>query len=234
MKKLALVKKGTENMRSKNRYAILGLGRYGNVVATELIRNGAEVIAIDNDENLVNAASQNIPICKCADVTDPEVLEKLGIDNVDTVIIAMASNLEASVMATTICKEIGVKNIIVKCANEIHQKILMRVGADSTVLPEKESGLRLARNLLSSGFIDAIELSDEISMIELDILPEWEGKTLIELNIRKKFGINIIAVSKDGKININVDPNAPLDKSTKLIVIANVNKINKLTKAIGN
>ena len=221
-------------MRNKKKYAVLGLGRYGQVVASELVRNGAEVIAVDNDEDTVNTFAQEVPICKCADVTDPDVLEQLGIGNVDTAIVAMASNLEASVMATTICKELNIKHVIVKCANEMHEKILRRVGADQTVLPEKESGLRLARNLLSSGFIDAIELSDAISMIELDVLPEWAGKTLIELNLRKKYNINVIATSKDGKININVDPNAQLDKSMKLVVIANIHKINKLTKALNN
>ena len=141
-------------MSKKKTYAVFGLGRYGIAVARELVRNGAEVIAVDSEEGIVNAAADELPICKCADVTDPEVIRQLGISNVDVVIVAMATNLEASVMAITLCKEIGVKTVIAKSANEMHQRILKRVGADEVVFPENESGLRLARNLLSSGFVD--------------------------------------------------------------------------------
>ena len=221
-------------MRNKNRYAVLGLGRYGKTVALELLKNGAEVIAVDSDEAIVNSVVQEIPICKCADITDPDVAIKLGMSNVDVAIIAMASNLESSVMATTICKEIGIKTVIVKCMNEMHQKILTRVGADQVVLPEKESGVRLARNLLSSGFIDAVELSEDISMIELDVFDEWVGKSLIDLNLRKKHGMNVIAINKDGKLNVNIDPNMHLEKSMHLIVIADIKQIRKLTKTIGH
>ena len=117
-------------------YAVFGLGRYGRAVAKELVNNGAEVLAIDTNEEIVNDASMEIPYCKCADVTDPEVLEQLGVGNIDVVIIAIATNLEASVMATMLCKEAGVKMVIVKCADEMHQRILSKVGADRVVCPE--------------------------------------------------------------------------------------------------
>ena len=107
----------------KKTYAVFGLGRYGIAVARELVENGMEVIAVDSDERIVNAAADDLPICKCADLTDPDVIRQLGISNVDVVIVAMANNLEASVMAVTLCKEIGVKTVIAKCANEMHQKI---------------------------------------------------------------------------------------------------------------
>ena len=179
-------------MAIKKSYAIFGLGRYGIAVARELIRSGADVLAVDINEENVNDAIAEIPLCKCADVTDANVIDKLGIANFDVVIIAMASNLEASVMATTLCKEVGVKRVIVKCANEMHQKILNRIGADEVVFPENESGTRLAKNLLSGGFIDMVELSDEIAVLNIDVTDDWCGKTLAELNLRKKYSINII------------------------------------------
>ena len=120
-------------MSVKKTYAVFGLGRYGFAVAKELVENGAEVIAVDLDEAVVNAAAGDLPICKCADITDMEAVVQLGIPNVDTVIVAMASNLEASVMAVTLCKELGVKNVIAKCSKEMHQKIMTRVGADQVV-----------------------------------------------------------------------------------------------------
>ena len=215
-------------MTMKKTYAVFGLGRYGVAVARELVNNGVEVIAVDSDERIVKAAADELPICKCADITDPEVIRQLGISNVDVVIIAMANNLEASVMAVTLCKEIGVKTVIAKSANEMHQRILVRVGADKVVFPENESGIRLAKNLLSSGFVDMVSLAKNVSMIELDVKPEWAGKNLIELNLRKKFSINVVAIRKGESVSVDIDPHAPLQTEDKLIVIVNTNKLAKL------
>ena len=215
-------------MNTKKTYAVFGLGRYGSAVAKELVDNGMEVIAVDTEQRIVNDAAAYLPVCKCADVTDAEVISRLGIENLDTVIVCMASNLEASVMAVTLCKEAGVKTVIAKCANEMHQKILLRVGADQVVFPEHESGVRLAKNLLSSGFIDIISLSKDVSMVEIDVKNEWLGKNLIELNLRKKYGLNIVAIKKGETVNVNVNPEQPLDKETTLIVIANTAKLGKL------
>jgi len=215
-------------MSIKQTYAVFGLGRYGMAVAKELVKNGAEVLAVDNNEELVNNAISEIPYCKCADITDAEVIKQLGISNVDVVIIAMATNLEASVMATMLCKEAGVKTVIAKCSNEMNYKILSKVGADKVVFPESESGIRLAKNLLSSGFVDIIELSKDVSMIELDVRPEWEGKSLLELNLRRKYSLNVVAITDGKNVCVTVDPESPLEKNMKLIVIANTSKLSKL------
>ncbi len=209
-------------------YAVFGLGRYGRAVAEELINNGAEVLAVDIDQDNVDNAIETIPVCKCADITEPEAIKRLGIANIDVVVVAMASNLEASVMAVTLCKEAGVPTVIVKCGNEMHQKILSRVGADKVIFPEKESGVRLAKNLLTSGFAEMIELSDDVSMVEIDVKDEWVGKTLMDLNLRKKYTINVVAIRKEKDINTVVDPLLPLEKGMQLIVIANTAKLQKL------
>lgn len=215
-------------MSVKLSYAVFGLGRYGKAVAKELVENGVEVLAIDMDINLVNEASKDIPYCKCADITDPEVIKNLGISNMDVVIIAMATNLEASVMATMLCKEAGVKTVIAKCSSEMNYKILSKVGADRVVFPESESGIRLAKNLLSSGFVDIIDLAKDVSMIELEVKEEWIGKNLVELNLRRKYSINVVAVIEGEKVDINFPPEQPLEQTMKLIVIANRNKLNKI------
>ena len=214
-------------MQKKKTYAVFGLGRYGAAVAKELVENGREVIGIDNNQKIVNDTIAFLPVCKCADVTDAEVISQLGIGNIDTVIVCMAGNLEASVMAVALCKEAGVKNVIAKCSNEMHQKILLRVGADQVVFPEKESGIRLAKNLLSSGFIDMISLSKDVSMVEIDVRDEWIGKNLIELNLRKKYGFNIVAVKKGNAVNVSVNPEQVLDSEMSLIVIANTTKLSR-------
>jgi trk system potassium uptake protein TrkA len=212
-------------MKKNKTYAVFGLGRYGTAVACELVENGKEVIAVDINQKIVNDAAAYLPICKCADVTDPEVIERLGIGNIDTVIICMASNLEASVMAVTLCKEAGVNTVIAKCGSTMHQKILLRVGADQVVFPENESGIRLAKNLLSSGFIDIISLSKDASLIEVDVKDEWVGKNLIELHLRKKYGFNVVAIKKNGNVDVNINPEQILENGTTLIVIAKLGKL---------
>ena len=131
-------------------------------------------------------------------------------------------------MATALCKEAGVKNVIVKCSNEMHAKILTKVGADRVVLPERESGVRLAKNLLSSGFVDIIELTNNISLVEIDVKPEWVGKSLVDLNLRKKYSINVIAVQKNNDVTTDIDPTKPFEETMKLIVVAERNKLEKM------
>ena len=209
-------------------YAVFGLGRYGIAVAKELVNNGADVLAVDIDEDIVNSAVADIPFCRCADITDPEVIKQLGISNVDVVVVAMANNLEASVMSVILCKEAGVNMVIAKCADEMQGKILCKVGADKVVYPENESGVRLAKNLLSAGMVDLIDLSDDISVIEIPVKEKWVGKTLVELDLRKKYAINIIAIRNGEDILVNVDPNVQLSKEMQLVVIINKTNINKL------
>ena len=215
-------------MANKKTYAVFGLGRYGVSVAKELVNNGAEVLAVDIDDEKVNECVKEIPFCKCADVTDPEVLKQLGVSDIDVVIICMATSLEESVMAAMLCKEMGVKTVIAKCSSDMNCKILSKVGADKVIFPEYESGTRLARNLLSSGFIDILEISSDVSMVELDVRPEWENKSLLELDLRKKYSINIVSIIENGKATVNIDPEKPLKKSMRLIVIAETAKLRRL------
>lgn len=215
-------------MSMNKTYAVFGLGKYGSAVAKELVDSGVEVIAVDMNADVVHSVAGVLPVCKCADVTDPEVIKQLGIAGVDVVIVAMAGRLEASVMTVALCKEAGVRTVIAKCANEMQQKILLRVGADEVVFPENESGIRLARNLLSSGFVDMIALSRDFSMVELDVKEEWIGKSLKELNLRKKYAINVVAVRENEKVSVNIDPEEKLSGNCKLIVIARPSKLSRL------
>ena len=209
-------------------YAVFGLGRYGRAVAKELIDNGAEVIAVDSNDKIVEELVGEFPICKCADVTEREVIKQLGISNVDVAVIAIAGQFEASVMATMLCKEAGVGQVIVKCSSKMHRTILEKVGADIVVLPEKESGVRLAKNILSSSFFDIADISEDISIIELKAKSEWIGKSLKELELRKKYSINVIALSKNGNVEIALQPDTVIEENMKMIVIANKKEIYRL------
>ncbi len=211
-------------------YGVFGLGRYGMAVALELAESGAEVLAVDCDASVVNHAASQIPLCKCGDTTDKEVIEKLGVSNLDVVIVAMAEHFEACLLTVSLCKEAGVPTVIAKCSGETHREILYRVGADKVILPEKESGKRLAKNLLTSGFADMIELSEEIAMLEMDVKEQWLGKSLAELALRRKYAINVVAIRRDHTVYTVIDPALPLTRDMKLVVLANKEKLNKLKK----
>ena len=215
-------------MKHKQSFAVFGLGRYGTALAKELVESGADVLAVHSDKDIVNSVVQDIPLTKCADVTDPEVIKQLGIANVDVVVIAMATNLEASVMATMLCKEAGVKTVIAKCGSEMECKILSKIGADQVIFPEKESGVRLAKKLVNFGLVDLVELSKDASLFELKVRPEWVGKSLIELNLRKKYGFNVVAIFENEEVNTYIAPDRPLDDSMRLIAIGNPAKLNNM------
>ena len=215
-------------MSKKKSFAIFGLGRYGRAIAEELVAHGADVIAIDKDENIVEEASLGLPVCKCADITDSAVIEQLGIANMDVVVIAIASSLDASIMATLLCKEAGVPMVIAKCGSFMHQKILQKIGADKIVFPEAESGARLAKNLLTSNFVDMMELSDKVSIAELEVKKEWLGKNLAELHLRSDYSLNVVAIKKDDNVETEIDPLLPLTKDMKLIVVIKTSKLSSL------
>ncbi len=209
-------------------YAVFGLGRYGRAVVKELLDSGATVLAVDKNRKIVDELVGEIPICKCADITEPGVLKQLGISNIDVAVISMAENFEGSVMATMLCKEAGIQKVIVKCANDAHCNILRKIGADETVLPEREAGTRLAKNILSAGFIDIADISDDISVLELQVKPEWVGKTLKELDLRRKYNINVMAFRRGDTVDIAVNPDAEMDEDAKMIVMASRNEIARI------
>ena len=200
-------------------YAVFGLGRYGRAVVKELLNNGAEVLAVDQDRRIVDELVGEIPVCKCADITEPGVIEQLGISDIDVVVISMAKSFEASIMATMLCKESCVRKVIVKCSDESQCRVMKKIGADEVILPETESGTRLAKNILSSGFIDLADITDNISILEMDIKAEWVGKTLRELDLRKKYNINIIAFKNSNDVFF-ANPDIVIENSMKMIVMA--------------
>ncbi|MBP5288758.1 MAG: TrkA family potassium uptake protein [Clostridia bacterium] len=215
-------------MKDKKSYAVFGLGRYGMAVAEGLVRAGADVLAVDREEATVNAAAQTLPVCKCADATDREVMQQLGVKDVDVAIVAMAGELEGSILVTMLCKDAGIPLVIAKCANDLHGEILARVGADKVVYPERDSGVRLAKNLLSAGFVDMIELSDKAAVVEIAPPADWVGKTLKELELRRYHGINVVAVRREKSVDVRVDPDEPLRDTERLVVIASPEALKKL------
>jgi trk system potassium uptake protein TrkA len=187
----------------KKEYIVFGLGRFGSSVARQLEKNGCNVLAVDDEEERVQKISDEVTYAVCADVTDPSALEELGVKNFDGAVIAIGQNLEAAVLTTIWLKEQGVKRIVAKAYSELQGKILLKVGADEVVYPEMEMGIHVANNLSMGRVIDTIELTDEFSIVDIDVSKEWIGKSLRELKLRDKFHINVIGVKRDGKLFLN-------------------------------
>lgn len=212
----------------KKSYAVLGLGRFGKSVAVSLAHAGAEVLAIDQNEDLVHEVADIVTYAVQADVADLEVLKELGLGNMDCAIVAIAEDLESSVMATILAKELGVPYVLAKAQNDLHAKILGKVGADNVVFPEKEMGARIARSLVTGNFIDLFELSSAVSMVEMKIKPQWVGKTLRELNLRDRYGVNVVAIKKDDILEVSPSPDEALVASETIIITGNNTDLKKL------
>ena len=214
---------------AKKEFVVFGLGRFGLSVAQTLSDGGCQVMAVDDDGDKVNAVADIVTYAVKMDVTDSDSLSTLGIRNFDGAIIAIGENLEASVLVTILVKEMGIPYVLAKAQNDIHAKVLKKVGADMVVFPEKETGIRIANNLIMGNFFDAVELSTTHSMMELDIPEEWIGHSLRELNLRAKKKINVIAIKRNDKIDINPEAEEPLEKDDVLVIIGQNEMLIKLT-----
>ena len=200
-------------------YAVLGLGRFGSSVALTLADAGCEVLAVDTDEEKVQELADHVTYAVTADATEPGVLESLSISNIDIAVIGIAGNMEDSILATIMTKEAGAGYVIAKAMSGIHGTILEKVGADKVIYPERDSGIRLAKNLVSGNFMEFFALSDTYSMVELKVPRAWAGKSLKELGLRKNLGLNMIGVMMEGKTVVNVDPDTPLEETWTAIVL---------------
>ena len=216
-------------MKEKS-YAVIGLGLFGMAVATTLAEANCDVLAIDDNEENVQDIAQKVAYAVKADVREPGILKTLGLQNVDVAVIAVAENMEASIVATMQAKELGVPFVMAKAMNELHGRILEKIGADKVISPEKSMGVRVARNLLSSGFVDMFELSSEFSMAEFRIPKEWIGRTLRELKIREKYNINLIAVKQGENVNVNFGPEESLPSDCTLIAVGKNCDLNRASE----
>ncbi len=212
----------------KKEFVVFGLGRFGSSVATTLADGGCEVLAVDYNEDRVHEVADSVTCAVKADVCDSESLGSLGISNFDGAVVAIGENLEASVMVTILVKELGIPFVLAKAQSEIHAKVLKKVGADKVVFPEKETGIRIAHNLMMGNMFNAIELSSTTSMMEIDVPVSWANYSIKELNLRAKYKINVIGLRRGDKLDINPEPDEKLLTEDVLIVIGNNEILNKL------
>ncbi len=214
-------------------FAVIGLGRFGTAVAKVLAELGNEVLAVDKDPEVIKEVSSLVTYAVEADVMDETVLRDLGISNMDAKVISIGSDLQASIMATLISKELGVKRVVAKAQTELHGKVLKKIGADRIIFPERDMGSRVAHNLTSRNILDYIEVSPEFSILEVEALKSWSGKDLKELRLRNKYGVNVIAIKRGSHVNISPSSDDEIKDGDIVIIIGSAEDVKKIEMRVG-
>lgn len=212
----------------KKSFLVVGLGRFGMSTARMLTALGHEVLAVDQNAELVAAIKDDVLHAVQADATDERVIRSLGVRNFDAVAICIGDDIRASILATILCREAGAKKIIVKAQDDLHQKLLLKTGADRAVQPEHDGGVRLARTLADEGVLDSLDLSEEYSINEIAVPKAWVSHSLAELNVRKRFGVSVLAIRRDGHIIISIDPETPFRADDSIYVLGENRDLEKI------
>lgn len=217
---------------ANKQFVVIGLGRFGSSIAKTLYSLGSDVLAIDKDEDIVQEIADSVTHAVQLDATDENALKSLGISNFDVAVVTIGDDIQSSIMVTLLVKELGVKYIVSKGNNDLHAKVLYKIGADRVILPEKDMGVRVAHNLVSTNILDYIELSEDYSVMEIQVLEEWSGKTLNELKLRSKYGINVIAIKRGQEINLSPSAGDIIKNTDTIVAIGVAEDLNRLEDMI--
>lgn len=214
---------------SQQQFAVLGLGIFGSTVAKTLSEHNCEVLAIDKDLKCVDRIAEYVTQAIQSDITDKEQLRLAGVSDCDVAIVATGSHLEESVMAIISLKELGVPYIIAKAKNKRYMQIFSRVGADRVVRPEKEMGEQVAKSILSRNIIDMIDIDSEFSILEVKAPQKWVGLSLKELDVRNRYGVNVIGIRKHADLRLSISPDADyiIEMDDHMMVIGDVKTLEK-------
>lgn len=208
-------------------FIIIGIGKFGESIATNLYKMGHDVLAVDIDEERVQHIANKVTHAVQADATEEGTLEALGVKHFDGAVVTIGESVQASILITLLCKELGIRHVLAKAQNELHAKVLYKIGADRVVFPERDMGLRVAHSLVSTSFLDYIELTPDYSIVELKAAKDWQGKSLKDLNIRAKYGINIMAIKQDDKVVVSPAADDVIQRDDVLVVIGKAEEINR-------
>ena len=214
-------------MKAKQ-YLVLGLGRFGTSLARTLCELGQEVLAIDADEALVNAVAPYVTQALQMDATDEAALQTLGVNNFDAAIVSIGQNTRDSILVCVLLKELGVPYLIAKANDELHAKVLRKIGADRVVFPERDMGARLARGLLAPNVLDLMNLSDDYQIVEIRVPSKWAGNSIIDVNVRRRYGLNILAIHRQGQFLAAPPPDMLFEAEDTLLVMGRKEDLNRL------
>ena len=193
-------------MMKQKSFIVIGMGRFGANTARKLTEMGHEVLAVDKSAARIGVIKDDVLRAIQADATDERVIAQLGVRNFDGVIVSIGDDVRSSILATVLCREAGARRIVAKAQDDLHEKLLLKTGADRVVQPERDAGVRLARSMAADGVLDSFGLSDKYGINEM-LEPEgWVGKSLMDLNLRKKHGLSVIALRREGEVEVNIDP----------------------------
>ena len=210
-------------------FVVIGLGRFGSAVATELCSLGHEVLALDTDAEKIQKLADQVTHAVVGDARDADVLRALGVRNYDCAIVATGYDVGNSTLITLNLKEAGVRQVICKAQSHVHRKVLEKIGADRVVFPEHEMGLKLAQGLSSVNVLNFIELSDDFGLVELSAPKSWQGRTLRELDVRVRYHVNVIAVrDRAGELDVAPGGEHVVGKDSMLVVVGRTEHINRL------
>lgn len=214
---------------TKKIFGVLGLGIFGRTIVKELSKFEQEVIALDRHENLVQDVADMATKAAVGDITEIEFLKAVGIAQCDVVVIATGNTLESSVLAIMHCKKLGVKTILAKAKNTTYEEVLYGIGATKVITPERDSGKRVASNMLRHHIENIIHIENNIAMIEFSIPDSWVGKSLVQLDLRQKYDLNLIGIRKKSTsiLDTHINPNQPFEANTEVVAIANDNTFEK-------
>ena len=208
-------------------FIIIGIGKFGESIATNLYKMGHDVLAVDIDEERVQHISRKVTHAVQADATEEGTLEALGVKHFDGAVVTIGESVQASILIIMLCKELGIRHVLAKAQNELHAKVLYKIGADRVVFPERDMGLRVAHSLVSTSFLDYIELTPDYSIVELKAAKDWQGKSLKDLNVRAEYGINIMAIKQDDKVVVSPAADDTIQRDDVLVVIGKARDINR-------
>ena len=209
-------------------FAVIGIGRFGTSVALTLSLMGHEVLAVDTSEAAIDSIADRVTHAIVADATDERVLRRIGIAEFDAVVISVAADIRASILTAMLSKELGAKRVVAKAADDLHAKLLIKAGADQVVQPERDSGVRLARSIAVDSVLDYFALTDDVSINELRLPYSWAGKSLVQLGIRTRYGVSVIAIKRGEKMIVAIDPNSALEQGDVLVLLGSNHELEKL------
>ncbi len=215
---------------SKKQFIVIGLGRFGTSVSETLYALGNDVLAVDIDEERVQGIADRVTHAVQVDANDEASLRALGIGNFDVAIISIGSDIQANILSTLLVKEMNVKHIITKANNAMHAKVLYKIGANRVIFPERDMGIRVAHNLCSSSILDYIELSPDFSIAEIVTPNDWVGSSLKELDLRVRFGINVVAIKRDNDINVSPGADEIITEGDIIVAIGGTTELNSIER----
>ena len=210
-------------------FCVIGLGKFGQSLAVSLVKRGYQVMIIDENEHVINAFADHVTNAIIGDPANEQILRASGAAEYDCVVVSFSRDINRSILITMLLKDMGAPYVITRCTSDLEKRVLEKAGADRVINPEQEMGEKLAGMLESNSILEKLQFSEKYALVEIPLPDGWAGKSLLQLTVRTKYGVNVIAVTdKNDEMHINLDPAAPLQAGQRITLIGENKKIRRL------